>query len=85
MDVDTYRRRRTTVNSNVWIKEAMSREELVPCVSSPQAEGLVFISKVQEAVEPAVKEEQGPILKSELESWGGGGIAGDFFELSWGG
>lgn len=35
----------------VWIKGARSREELVPSVNSPQAEGLVYLSKGQEAVD----------------------------------
>jgi hypothetical protein len=55
----------------MWIKEARSREELGSCVSSPQAEGLVCISKGQETVDPTVREEQGPTLKSDLGSLGG--------------
>lgn len=57
----------------------MSREEL-PCVNSPLGEAVVHIGKGQEAGEPALSEEERPILKRKS---GPLGDAEDFFELSW--
>lgn len=37
-----------------YIKEAMAREGLAPCVNSTQVEGMVHTRNCQEAVEPAV-------------------------------